>query len=1030
MSILIQARRRYASGLATLDAPQHTDGLGALEIKASEILKGRLVDDSMRNEVSSNLRIVALSFLAGPGKKVEDGSISFDPSKLNRDLYRPFLAGLYMTALPDDVKILDDLLSVPPMLRNQITSPLAASPKIPGDKLNLNLNTTRNPKQIYPIAPRELIRFFLEDNVFLIANDVKESFVTELPRSTDVRSYLRQTLQSAYYAMSHSNPRPWANATPPLGDIHFIDELLEAIRERQFGEPGDISHLTTLFDRLIAQLESSRDNIEDKPIAALCWAIAIDSALLDAALRQHVREVFATKGMPSDMLDDVRFYLPKDVPNDMARAIFNDFVKTQWPIITFALDPVTDQQNIADSFNLKRDLQLALSYAFATGQVNFNQLNTFRRQLEQASDTIALNRTVSAVAHGNDSFGWRFSPRFQNPPNQRTNIGVIASQLIGGGPGPDYGTKKSKLEPGIRELTAVVLLPTFLPTMRVNVAGNWFKLTDPEHLIFHTKRMMEQGRRVQELRQAVLDACSTQRYRDADLRNLQAKLAQLEAMLPMQSTVVQLPFENTASGFDLFSQGATALVPELSGFEGVDVVKQGYPADIFLFGKYFNILDTKVIAGGKVLIFKPGDPTNQVDILSREVIRVQIPADATPTTTNDEPSQQYIELRVATPNGISNRVFVPYLPTAAPPEPQVAYDLADDSQSLDVYYQWFTGDESKTNLIATNDPGKVDKKPLGIKWDSSTGLAPKTLQARFSATTGGKVLNISLKADSGVKGDYSVDRQQLTVCLLKRLQDMVAAPGALPDSITMDVEVQPFLPVADMGYRVRTEAKKLKTKLTVRFLFYATDKDALKGVSCPDPDPKTTASDTPQALFQAHEGRSVVQASNVQTPAAQFQLPALSQFPTPPPAPPLPSTLTLPSSLPSALPSPSSAESNLVARLLTGQPIPSNLVPGTTPATTVATAGPATLPGVGPNSPLVVMPSPVVVISPLRRSRKSTPSRASTRPGSSASGTTRTRPPPPNRHVELSGRHIESSKRKSPPGKCSPADSGLAPSVG
>ena len=52
-----------------------------------------------------------------------------------------------------------------------------------------------------------------------------------------------------------------------------------------------------------------------------------------------------------------------------------------------------------------------------------------------------------------------------------------------------------------------------------------------------------------------------------------SKMAQLEAMLPMQSTVVQLPFENSASGFDLFSEGATALVPELTGFSGVDVIK-------------------------------------------------------------------------------------------------------------------------------------------------------------------------------------------------------------------------------------------------------------------------------------------------------------------------------------------------------------------------------------------------------------------------------------------------------------------------
>ena len=111
--------------------------------------------------------------------------------------------------------------------------------------------------------------------------------------------------------------------------------------------------------------------------------------------------------------------------------------------------------------------------------------------------------------------------------------------------------------------------------MRMNVAGNWFKLNDPEHLVFHTGRMMEQGRRVQELRQTrSYDPCSAQQYRDADLRVLQAKLAQLEAMLPMQSKVVQLPFENSASGFDLFSEGATALVPELTGFSGVDVISR------------------------------------------------------------------------------------------------------------------------------------------------------------------------------------------------------------------------------------------------------------------------------------------------------------------------------------------------------------------------------------------------------------------------------------------------------------------------
>ena len=123
-------------------------------------------------------------------------------------------------------------------------------------------------------------------------------------------------------------------------------------------------------------------------------------------------------------------------------------------------------------------------------------------------------------------------------------------------------------------VTAILLAPTFMPTMRMEVSSNWFKLTDPEHLVFHTKRMLERGREVQELRQAVWDACSEQQYRPADVKVLRAKLSQLEAMLPAQSKVLQLPFENTASGFELFSDGAKALVPELSGYDGVDAVNQ------------------------------------------------------------------------------------------------------------------------------------------------------------------------------------------------------------------------------------------------------------------------------------------------------------------------------------------------------------------------------------------------------------------------------------------------------------------------
>ena len=222
--------------------------------------------------------------------------------------------------------------------------------------------------------------------------------------------------------------------------------------------------------------------------------------MLDAALRRDATRVFADHGLPVEPIDTVHFYRPIEYCDDASKDVFRQYVRLRWPIITFSLDPVTDQQNIADSFSLNRDLQLAVSFAFATGQINFSQLNTFRRQIQQSSDTIALNRTITGFIQSNDTFGFRFTPRFQNPPNQRTNVGVIASQLIWGGPPPNYQIRKSKLEPGVRELNAVLLIPTFLPAMRMNVSTNWFKLTDPEHLVHHTGKMMERGRQVQELR--------------------------------------------------------------------------------------------------------------------------------------------------------------------------------------------------------------------------------------------------------------------------------------------------------------------------------------------------------------------------------------------------------------------------------------------------------------------------------------------------------------------------------------------------
>lgn len=966
-------------------------------------------------------------------------SVLSEPHKLPANVYwanmrafRTFVEGLYDTASPEDVQDLATILEIDADTRKQmiaITSSLAAVnaqlAELESKKSSLsdiNLPATRSAKQLYPIPPHEVVQFFLLKHINTLAKDVKSASRTGNSSPSEIRAYLRHALEGAYATLAEgpTNASGW---TPPLADPGLIGTILQAVRERRFDSPAPDkpSTLESLSDELSAQIELVRRNVKGTPLAALAWAVAVDAALLNEAMRNDAAKVFRANGLPADEVAMAVFHRPPAYTDDLSRQVFQRYVQTRWPIITFSIDPVTDQQNIADSFNLKRDLQLALSYAFSTGQISFNQLNTFRRQIEQSSDTIALNRTVTGFTHSNDTFGFRFTPRFQNPPNQRTNLAVITSQLISGGPGPDYQIKKSKLEAGQRELTAVLLIPTFLPTLRMNVSANWFKLNDPEHLVFHTKRAMEQGRKVQELRTAVRQICDSQRYRDADVRNLLTKMKRLEDMLPMQSRVVQLPFENTANGFDLLSDGATALVPELTGYAGVDVIRvppssaptaaataatgtaatpatpapgisitstmqtsaattvsttltpAGSIADVFVLGKYISILDSKVIAGGKSAAF---------EILSREVVHVQIPGGVIPTRLKGPDGEEttYVEIYIATPNGVSNSVMIPYEAFPAPPPIPNAYALAPGSRTMSVFYQWLAVNQQNA-LVGTAAPAP-DK--IVIHWDNAAGVAPRRLQVQFTATVNGQTFTFYLQADGGATGDYSIDGRYFVISLLQQLQPLLAAPGAAPSSIAFNLAVQPWTPADAENFRVSEDPKPLKDQLTVKMQYYATGKNALSDVVIPAPPPpaKPHASLSIPARRPGAAGRDAALMRAGQSSATGAALP--------------PRGLSLPERSEPLEPAPllapnMSNESEQVAKMLTGQPLSGNSAapPGRaaaiqagaqiaaaelgarqvlTGSNNTALEGLPPLPA-SATHPIVVMPAPVVVVSPPNTSK-------------------------------------------------------------
>ena len=531
-------------------------------------------------------------------------------------------------------------------------------------------------KTLCPISRNDLPRIFLVENLARIARDARPRLgITEgaspaafgavvhafeptgpggapAVRASDLRAYLAGEIRHAYDLMAEP-------ARPGIGldDVGRIATLDAALAGRAFegypGQapdhvvPGSPEHngLAQLYPELIATLPG---NLKQRSMGALCWAVAVEAALLDRRVREEVRRMNASGRLACAEVEALRFHRP--APDPASASAFEGYVRARWPAVAFALDPVVDEQNVADSRRLARELQLASAFALASGQVNGSHLGSYLRQASRASDSVRLNRTVTAFVHGNESFGWRFAPRFQEraaPAGPLRALGQSAAGSLGHDP-----ESLARLEPGIRELTAVVLLPSFLPAVRLEVSGDWYPLDDPGRAVFESGWVLEEGRGVMAARQGLASACDSGAYRPVDVAGLSARLDRLEARLPLQSYKADVPYENGMGGFELFTPGSMALRPELTGYEGAARVDPRGGEVIFLLARNVDLGTTRVVVGGR-----PVDPEG-VEILSREVIRLTLPPCERPGPGRSGP---VIDVQIATPNGVSNRLAIPCL---------------------------------------------------------------------------------------------------------------------------------------------------------------------------------------------------------------------------------------------------------------------------------------------------------------------------------------------------------------------------------
>ncbi len=446
----------------------------------------------------------------------------------------------------------------------------------------------------------------------LFSKDVPNKDVIHYP---DVQNYLQEEISAGYSFLKTPDARPfWDLCSPEFAnDIH--SRRMGAISTRRCGFEANAQALAN-----VAATPGSA--VKSGVTTALAWAVLVDSTLLNQQLIEDMKQAPIARGgnfVPANCAPDKwpAYFLPD--PEKPEREAFNEYVRCRWPLHVFALDPELDQENIADSYSSRREMQLAMSLAFVSGKLSASNMFRYARRLETDMEAIALNNTMVGFSHGTDTFGWRFYPRYQTPDTP-SNLHVLLQDMLCGGPTRKQLLRQRQLEPGIRECVAIVLMPSFVPYADLDASSNWFALDNPRRKLMNSRRAIRLGEELKFIRNSSQAVCDAQCTRDGDLERLIRRSEQLEARLPLQSMSVQVPYENTLGGFAMFSTGVTDLAPELLGWYGAPAINLDAPTTIFLIGNHFSVHQTRVVVGGQEI-------TN-TELLSRQVMKVTIPPNA------------------------------------------------------------------------------------------------------------------------------------------------------------------------------------------------------------------------------------------------------------------------------------------------------------------------------------------------------------------------------------------------------------------
>lgn len=545
----------------------------------------------------------------------------------------------------------------------------------------------------------------------------RESLCQYLRRAVhplEVEHYVRTNLTAAYRLLKQpENATLWEEFSTP--------ELVSAIRNVRRTSQGlpvpgrGIDELrNAFFARLSERGQSNWYQYENA--GSFAWAVLVHATLLNERLNADARRMAVDRECGcGDGHTIYNFHIPE--PGPEAAEAFRQYVKCKWPVRVFALDPVTQEQNVLDQFSMRRELQLAMALAFASGQINASNATKFVRQFELDMETIALNRTAVAFGHGESTFGWRFYPRVQTP-DEEGNATVVFRDLLLGRQGKDARLRQHRIEPGMRECVALVVMPSFVPYVRFDARGNWFELTDPDDTKSSISDMVRWSKKIRRMRD--LEQCSiaeTDLYHDPRIvRQMRSRVQQIEKKLPLQTVDAPMPLENLPSGTTLFANGSADLAPELHYWTGAQGINRHEPTELLLKGANFSVLDTRVLVGDMVL------PPRDVDLVSREIMRIRIPANVRTKRNVKSVYQTGVDVHVATPYGITSKLFVPsYVDTTTVTPPVMAWSPPN---LRGIYYFEKLVDKATAIKAGPSIGGGLDDQ--GLQLGVPDGITPAT----------------------------------------------------------------------------------------------------------------------------------------------------------------------------------------------------------------------------------------------------------------------------------------------------------------